>query len=319
MLRFRVLVVEDEPEQRQIVRLALEQAGHDVLLAETGEQGLELARAEHPDLILLDVQLPGASGLTICRQLKALPATKPIPVVMFTAHVGQVHEEECFNAGAEDFIQKPFSLRTLLARVTIHVNLVSQAVIFDRFGVAAEYRDNETGVHTRRIGLCSELLARAAGWSSVGAARLGIVAPMHDLGKVGIPDGILLKPGKLSPEEWAVMQQHPEIGATIIGPAVGLLRFAREICLGHHEKWDGSGYPRGLAGEAIPVAARIVALVDVYDALRSARPYKEPWPVERVVRHIESESGRHFDPALIQPFLGLVSEFERIRRELPDA
>ena len=177
--------------------------------------------------------------------------------------------------------------------------------IVQRLGLAAEYKDNETGLHVIRMSHYSRVLALAAGFSEAQAEELLNAAPMHDVGKIGIPDAVLRKPGKLDGEEWEVMKQHAQIGADIIGEhPSGLLRMAREIALNHHEKWDGSGYPRGISGAEIPVEARIIAIADVFDALTSERPYKKAWPVEEAMQLLREQSGRHFDPELVELFLG---------------
>ena len=176
--------------------------------------------------------------------------------------------------------------------------------IVQRLGMAAEYKDNETGLHVIRMSHFSKVLALAAGFSEAAAEELLNAAPMHDVGKIGIPDAVLRKPGKLDEQEWAVMRQHVEIGAQIIGEhASGLLRTAQRIALSHHEKWDGSGYPNGLSGEDIPLEGRIVAIADVFDALTSVRPYKAAWSVEDAVELLNKERGRHFDPHLVELFI----------------
>lgn len=176
--------------------------------------------------------------------------------------------------------------------------------IVQRLGLAAEYKDNETGLHVIRMSHYSRILARALGWSEADCDDLLNAAPMHDVGKIGIPDAVLRKPGKLDADEWAVMRQHVSIGANIIGEhPSGLLRMAQRIALTHHEKWDGSGYPNGLAGEGIPIEGRIVAIADVFDALTSERPYKQAWPVEEAVAFLREQSGQHFDPDLVELFI----------------
>jgi putative two-component system response regulator len=197
------------------------------------------------------------------------------------------------------------------ARVKTHLNLVhldeireTRLAIVQRLGRASEYKDNETGMHVIRMSHYSRIIARAAGFSEHEADDLLNAAPMHDVGKIGIPDSIIRKPGKLDADEWREMQRHAEIGAEIIGhDASSLLQMARRIALYHHEKWDGSGYPEGLKGEAIPIEARIVAIADVFDALTSVRPYKKAWTVDDAVNLIVSESGKHFDPTLVSVFV----------------
>jgi putative two-component system response regulator len=220
-----------------------------------------------------------------------------------------------------DYITKPVSPPIVRARVRTHLSLVrmdelreSRMQIIERLGRAAEYKDNETGLHVIRMSHYAQLLALRAGWSEVDAEELLAAAPMHDIGKIGIPDAILLKPGPLSPEEWAVMRTHPQIGADIIGEHRSkVLALAREIAWCHHEKWDGSGYPRGLAGDAIPMSARIVAVADVFDALTTARPYKRAWTVEAAAEQLRKDAGHHFDPQLVELFMGILPQVLEIR------
>jgi putative two-component system response regulator len=186
--------------------------------------------------------------------------------------------------------------------------------IVQALGMAAEYKDNETGLHVIRMSHFSRIIALEAGFSPDEAEELLHAAPMHDVGKIGIPDAILQKPGKLDENEWLIMQKHPEIGAQIIGEHnASMLQMARRIALGHHEKWDGSGYPAGLAGDDIPIEARIVAIADVFDALTSVRPYKKAWTVEDAVALIREQSGRHFDPQLVECFIRRLDEINQIR------
>jgi putative two-component system response regulator len=226
-----------------------------------------------------------------------------------------------FDLGAVDYITKPVSPPIVRARVRTHLSLVrmdelreTRMQIIERLGRAAEYKDNETGLHVIRMSHYAQLLALSAGWSAIDAEELLAAAPMHDIGKIGIPDAILLKPGALSPEEWAVMRTHPQIGAEIIGEHRStVLRLAREIAWCHHEKWNGSGYPRGLRGEGIPMSARIVAIADVFDALTTARPYKRAWTVEAAVDQLRKDAGQHFDPQLVELFLGILPQILAIR------
>ena len=315
-----LLLVDDEPANLQVLRHIL-QEGHRLLFARDGAKALQLAQQEHPQLILLDIMMPGITGLDVCRALKADPRTAAIPVIFVTALTDIGDETAGFEAGAVDYILKPVSAPIVRARVRTHLSLVhadelyeTRLQIIQRLGRAAEYKDNETGLHVVRMSHYSAILARAAGFSEKAAEELLHAAPMHDVGKLGVPDAILRKPGALDAEEWAIMRRHPEIGAEIIGEHnSSLLRMARKIALYHHEKWDGSGYPHGLAGEAIPVEARIVAIADVFDALTSARPYKQPWPVERALELLRKEQGHHFEPALVDAFLGQLDQILEVR------
>ena len=210
-------------------------------------------------------------------------------------------------------------MRTHLSLVRLDELRETRLQIVLRLGRAAEYKDNETGMHVIRMSHFAQLLALAAGHSPAWAEDLLNAAPMHDVGKIGIPDAVLRKPGPLDADEWATMRRHPEIGAEIIGEhPSGVLQLAREIALAHHEKWDGSGYPRGLAGEAIPLSARIVAIADVFDALTTRRPYKEPWPVHEAMDHITAQAGQHFDPALVPLFVPLLPVLQEFRARWAD-
>jgi putative two-component system response regulator len=309
--RPQLLVVDDEPANLQVLRHIL-QEDYRLLFAKDGAKALELAAREKPELILLDVMMPGMTGYQVCAQLKATPATSAIPVIFVTALADVEDEAQGFAVGAVDYITKPVSPAIVKARVRTHLSLVrveelreTRLQIVQRLGLAAEYKDNETGLHVIRMSHYSRVLALAAGFSEAQAEELLNAAPMHDVGKIGIPDAVLRKPGKLDGEEWEVMKQHAQIGADIIGEhPSGLLRMAREIALNHHEKWDGSGYPRGIGGAEIPVEARIIAIADVFDALTSERPYKKAWPLEEAVQLLREQSGRHFDPELVELFLG---------------
>ncbi|PJJ19905.1 putative two-component system response regulator [Janthinobacterium sp. 67] len=316
-----ILVVDDESSNLQLLRQIL-QNDYALLFAKDGARALELARQERPALILLDVMMPGMSGHDTCRQLKAAPLTAAIPVIFVTALNDMRDELSGFEAGAVDYITKPLSPAIVRARVRTHLSLVridelkeTRLQIVQRLGLAAEYKDNETGLHVIRMSHYARLLGVAAGMDEAAADDLLHAAPMHDVGKIGIPDRILQKPGKLDADEWAVMQTHARIGADIIGEhaAGGMLALAREIALSHHEKWDGSGYPNGLAGEAIPLAGRIVAVADVFDALTSVRPYKRAWPVPDAVGYLQAQQGSHFDARLVELFVQQLPAIDAIR------
>ena len=318
--RPRLLLVDDEPTNLQVLRHVL-QADYRLLFATDGARALQVAREQRPDLVLLDIMMPHMDGYAVCRALKADAATASIPVIFITALNDSQDETAGFDVGGVDYITKPVSPPVVRARVRTHLSLVrmdelreTRLQIVQRLGRAAEYKDNETGMHVIRMSHFSQLLALAAGCSPAWAEDLLNAAPMHDVGKIGIPDAVLRKPGPLDADEWATMRRHPEIGAEIIGEhPSGVLQLAREIALAHHEKWDGSGYPRGLAGEAIPLSARIVAIADVFDALTTRRPYKEPWPVQEAMNHIAAQAGKHFDPALVALFAPLLPQLLEIR------
>lgn len=321
----RILAVDDEATNLQLLRHSL-QDEYQLLFAKDGEAALRLARSELPELILLDIMMPNLCGYEVCEQLKADPLTRHIPVIFLTALSNSQDEQRGFDLGAVDYITKPFNPAIVKARVRTHLSLVqadevlhTRLSIIQSLGKAAEYRDNETGMHVIRISHYARILARAIGFSEADAQELFYAAPMHDVGKIGIPDHILLKPGKLDEQEWEIMRQHTSIGAQIIGEhSSSLLQLAAQLALCHHEKWDGSGYPKGLKGEEIPLPARIISLVDVFDALSSERPYKKPWPLEQTLDFIQSNSGGHFQPELVEAFLANIEQMLEVQRQFAD-
>lgn len=316
-----ILAVDDEASNLQLLRQIL-QDHYRLRFAKDGQRALELVREECPDLILLDVMMPGMSGYEVCAALKADPRTASIPVIFVTALSDTDDEVEGFEAGAVDYITKPVSPPVVRARVRTHLSLVrmeelraTRLEIVQRLGLAAEYKDNETGLHVIRMSHFARILGLAAGMTELEADDLLHAAPMHDVGKIGIPDRILQKPGPLDPGEWKIMQSHATIGAEIIGEhPSGMLALARNIALTHHEKWDGSGYPNGLAGEQIPLEGRITAIADVFDALTSVRPYKKAWTEEDAIDFLVKQKGKHFDPALVDLFIGQMPAIRGIRQ-----
>lgn len=316
-----LLLVDDEPANLQVLQNILA-SDYRLLFARDGERARRIARSERPDLILLDVMMPGLSGHEVCQALKQDPQTRHIPVIFVTALSDVEDEIRGFDLGAVDYITKPVSAPIVRARVRNHLSLVqldelveTRLAVVQRLGRASEYKDNETGLHVIRMSHYSRLIALACGMGAAWSDTLLNASPMHDVGKIGIPDAILQKPGKLDAEEWKIMKRHAEIGARIIGEdGSDLMAMAREVALCHHEKWDGSGYPKGLAGEQIPLAARIVAIADVFDALTSERPYKKAWPVEEATQLIREQAGKHFDPALVEAFLIALPEILQVRQ-----
>ena len=302
----KLLLVDDEPVNLRVLKQLL---GKDYILyfAKSGDEALKLAEKQRPDLILMDVMMPEMTGFQACTHLKKTSGLKHIPVIFVTALNDATDEAEGFAVGGVDYITKPISPPVVLARVKTHLSLVqsdelrrTRMQVIQRLGRAAEYKDNETGMHVLRMSHFSKIIALAYGFSEARADMLLHAAPMHDIGKIGIPDSIMLKPGRLTDSEFEVMKTHPKIGAEILGDADSdLMNLARIVALTHHEKWDGTGYPEGLAGEDIPIEGRIVAVADVFDALTSRRPYKEAWPVDKTLDFMHSQSGIHFDPALI--------------------
>nr|WP_264193964.1 two-component system response regulator [Marinomonas algarum] len=301
------MLVDDEPSNLRVLRQVLQPARYRLSFARSGQDALKLVEKETVDLILLDIMMPDMTGLEVCEQLKSNPKTAHIPVIFVTALKDSVDEERGFDIGAVDYISKPVVPAIVLARVKNHLSLIradellnTHIDLIDRLGRAAEYKDNETGMHVQRMSRYARIIAKAYGFCDESADDLMMAAPMHDIGKIGIADSILLKPGKLTADEYDIMKTHAQIGAEILSnPSSYLIELAHSVAITHHEKWDGSGYPNGLAGEDIPIEGRIVALVDVFDALTSERPYKRAWSVEEAVNFIKEQSGKHFDPALI--------------------
>jgi putative two-component system response regulator len=329
-----ILIVDDTPENIDVLRGILADR-YSIRAATNGALALRIAEKQSPDLILLDVMMPGMDGYEVCQRLKANPETASIPVVFVTAKAETEDEQTGFDVGAVDYITKPVNPALVNARVRTHLALADQqracneqvvartqaleaaqrAAIF-MLGEAGHYNDTDTGVHIWRMAAYSAALARAANWPVEKAALLELAAPMHDTGKIGIPDEILKAPRRLTEDEWQVMRAHTEIGYQILSKSdTELFQLAAQIALSHHERWDGSGYPHGLAGMAIPEAARIVAVADVFDALTMRRPYKDPWSIDVAFEAIRKDAGSHFDPDLVDHFVAIRDEIIEIRRE----
>ncbi|TGL14446.1 HD domain-containing phosphohydrolase [Leptospira levettii] len=321
----KVLIIDDEPTNLQILNEILKN-DYILFFAKDAEKGWELANRESPDLILLDVMMPEVTGYELIQRLKENPSTKYIPVIFVTALTDVGDEEKGFKLGAVDYITKPVSPSIVKARVKTHLSLVdseevkiTRLQIIQRLGMASEYKDNETGMHVIRMSHYSKTLALAIGYSEEGAEEILNAAPMHDVGKIGIPDSIIQKPGKLTEEEWQIMKRHPQIGAEIIGDHhSSLLKLAKSIALTHHEKFDGTGYPYQLKGENIPLEGRIIAIADVFDALTTVRPYKKAWEVEDALAFLQKEAGTHFDPQLVKEFLKVLPKVLEIKAEWPE-
>lgn len=315
-----LLIVDDEPQNLAAMRQILS-PDYPLVFARTGAEALAAVVKHRPSLILLDIQMPDMDGYAVCRQLKTDPNTEAIPVLFVTALTEVGNETAGFAAGAVDYIVKPVSPPIVRARVRTHLSLVrasqleqSRREAIFMLGEAGHHNDTDTGVHIWRMAAYSAALAKASGWSDEASQQLELAAPMHDTGKIGIPDAILRKPGKLDADEWVAMKTHARIGHDILSKSKApLFQLAAEVALRHHEKWDGSGYPDGLAGEAIPESARIVALADVFDALTMKRPYKEPWPVERVLTTLRESSGGHFEPRLVELFESILPDILDIK------
>jgi putative two-component system response regulator len=333
-----VLLVDDTPENIDVLVGTLKHDYH-VKAAINGERALKIVQATPPDIILLDIMMPGIDGYEVCRQLKADYTTRHIPVIFITAKIGVEDELRGLELGAVDYIAKPISPPIVKARVKTHlalhdqnreldhkVHLKTQQLhqtrlqIIQRLGRAAEYKDNETGLHVIRMSHYARILGLAAGMSEAEADLLMNAAPMHDIGKIGIPDHILKKPGKLDAEEFEIMKRHTTIGGEIIGDdSSELLQLAKVVALTHHEKWSGFGYPNGLAEEDIPRVGRIVAIADVFDALTSVRPYKKAWPVEEAVAFLNAGTGEHFDPQLVPLFIDALPELLVVKAQYAES
>ncbi len=326
-----LLVVDDTPENIDVL-VGILAPEYQIKVALNGPTALKIVQQSPPDLILLDIMMPGMDGLEVCRRLKAQPLTSPIPVIFVTA-LGEVADEAAGLAvGAVDYLTKPVNAAIVRARVKTHLALYSQAQHLENLvrsrteeleqarlhvvqclGRAAEYKDNETGLHVIRMSHYAERLARAAGLPEHFCQVLLHAAPMHDIGKIGIPDRILKKEARLDNTEWDVMRTHPELGAKILGDLeTELMQMASTIALTHHERWDGEGYPQGLKGEMIPIEGRIVAIADVFDALTSRRPYKDAWTIDDSLAQMAGERGQQFDPHLMDLFLTLEAEIRTI-------
>lgn len=329
-----VLVVDDDIVNIDILSEILEPT-YKVKVATNGEKALKVAASDTPpDLILLDVLMPGMNGFEVCKVLKSMTKTKDIPVIFVTSKSEEVDEAKGFEVGAVDYITKPITPAIVHARVSTQLSLADQKHLLKQLvkertnklfqtrlelinvlSVASEYKDTDTGLHVLRIGHYSKALAHALGLGFDDQEYLFQAAPMHDVGKIGIPDGILQKQGKLDDTEWEIMIKHPEIGMKILGTdQSSLMKAAREIAISHHEKWNGAGYPNKLEGENIPLFGRIVAIVDVFDALTMERPYKKAWDVNAAFDLINEEKGNHFDPKLAELFLQKREEILQIQK-----
>jgi len=347
-----ILAVDDEEILRQFYQHLLCREGYIIDTAKNAQEALEKVRRTLPDLVILDVVMPGGDGFTVCREIKEEPKTRDIPVIIVTALADKDSLLNGLKAGADEFLNKPVDPTELILRVRnvltakeYHDQLkhyqqelerevvkrtkeLDQALRFleashlntiYRLSRAAEYKDEMTGKHIRRIGLYSGIIARELGLSEEEVKTVTQAAPLHDVGKIGIPDEVLLKMGKLTDEERAVMEQHTLIGAEILGKAWDKYLQAGElIAISHHEWWNGNGYPFGIKGEKIPLYGRIVAVADVFDALVCERPYKPAYPVDKAVKTMEDEVGTHFDPKVFDAFLKGLDEVIRVQESLAD-
>lgn len=335
----RILIVDDEEANIQILLRALGRANYTNVRSTTDpREALALFREFEPDLLLLDLSMPYLDGFQVIERLQPeLGEDAYLPILVLTADSRPEVKSRALSCGAKDFLTKPLDLVEVLLRIRnllearfLYVELQrqnevleqkvrertreleeAQIEIIDRLARAAEFRDHTTGLHTRRVGEISALLARTLGLPDHEVELLRKAAPLHDVGKISLADDILLKPGKLSPEEIEINRAHTVLGAELLsGGQFPLMRLAEEIALTHHERWDGEGYPRGLRGEEIPLSGRIVAVADVFDALTHNRPYKSAWSMDEAVAEIRKQSGRQFDPAVVDALLSILVDEE---------
>jgi cyclic di-GMP phosphodiesterase len=321
-----VLIVDDEYAGRETLQSILEGEGYRLEMAENGAQAIEKARQYLPDVILLDVMMPGMTGFEVCQRIRSDPQIAEIPIIMLTALDDRESLLTALKAGADDFISKPFDRYELRARLLgiTRLNrykkllqertklqeanarlLAAYEATIDSLSHALDLRDRETEGHSRRVAELTAKLAQTWGMSEEEIMHLRRGALLHDIGKIGIPDSILHKPDRLTNEEWVVMRRHPQFAYSMLYP-IEYLRPALDIPYNHHEKWDGSGYPRGLKGKGIPLAARLFAIIDVWDALTSDRPYRPAWSRGEALNYIREQSDRHFDPQVAELFFKVI-------------
>jgi putative two-component system response regulator len=322
-----VLIVDDEFSGRQTLESVLEGDGYNIEMAESGMEALEKLKTIQPDIILLDVMMPGMTGFEVCQRIRSDPLVAEIPIIVLTALDDRESLLTALKAGADDFIAKPFDRYELRARLIgitklnrFHKLVQERANLqeanaqllkaydttIEGWSHAMDLRDRETEGHSHRVAEITVELARNFGMDEAGLVQVRRGALLHDMGKLGIPDHILHKPGALTDDEWDVMKKHPQFAYDMLY-RIEYLRPAMDIPYCHHEKWDGTGYPRGLKGEGIPLSARLFAIVDVWDALTSDRPYRSAWTREDALAYIKDQSGKHFDPEVVRLFLQTVN------------
>lgn len=342
----RILVVDDNPDQLDLMEVMLRKHRYTSVEVISDPTRVAPKYAAKPyDLILLDMEMPVMNGIDVMRQLKGHLNGAFMPVIVLTAHEGNEVRLQALQEGARDYISKPFVDTEFQHRIRNHLEVrmlykererqneilelkvaerteelkESQTEILRRLAKAGEFRDNDTGNHVTRVSHSCRALARAAGINAHLTEMIYMASPLHDIGKIGVPDHILLKKGRLNEEEQVIMRQHVEFGVEMLGNhAAPVLQVACSIAQHHHEKWDGTGYPNALAGQAIPVEARIVAICDVFDALTSVRPYKVAWTVENALAFLRENAGSHFDPHLVDLFVQILPEIETIRQRFRD-
>ena len=345
-LAARILLIDDSPSDVLLLETILGGDGyHDIVSVNDPRESVSLLRTYAPDLILLDLHMPHMSGLDVIHALRDEIGDQYLPILVLTADITAEAKARALSMGAKDFLTKPFDpvevrlrIKNLLETRRLYLDLkdqnellerkveertaeleIAKIEILERLALTAELRDDETGLHTQRVGRISALMAQTLGLKERTVEVIRRAAPLHDIGKIATPDSILLKPGKLTGKEWAVMKRHTKVGAQLLSNSIATtLQVAEAIALTHHERWDGSGYA-GLAGEEIPLCGRILAVSDVFDALTHRRPYKEAWPIERAMEEIASQRGRQFDPDTVDAFLEISERHDLLDpEELPN-
>lgn len=348
---YTIMIVDDIIENIKVAMAHIEELGAKAIYATSGKQAIQRAQNTNPNLILMDIMMPEMDGIETVKEIKKIKNLKNIPIIFLTAKTEVDDLERAFEVGGVDYITKPFEGREFISRIKNHLELsiykndlesqvelrtneieMLKSSIIEAMGSLAEYRDNETGAHIKRTQhyvkiMCENLSKKEEFENLINDEYISLLfktAPLHDIGKVGIRDNILLKPGKLTLEEFEVMKKHASFGEDIItklidqnGPTE-FLTHAKEIAGGHHEKWDGSGYPRGLSGKEIPLSARIMAIADVYDALISKRVYKKEFTHDDAVNIIKDGRGSHFDPEIVDLFIEINKDFEVIANKIKD-
>lgn len=337
----KILIVDDNPANVMLLEKLLKISGYNNIKTTTDSRKTFALYTEFkPDLLLLDFRMPYLDGFQVMEQLNSYKEDDYLPIVMITAQDDREHRLKALKTGAKDFIAKPFDNTEVIMRIRniLEIRLLYNKVRFNnhqleekvqerikefqelqieliqRLVLAAEFRDSETGNHIVRMSMYTYELGKVVDLSEKECKLLGYASMMHDIGKIGIPDDILLKPGKLIPKEWEIMKTHAHKGALILnGSSSEIIKMAEQIALTHHEKWDGSGYPQGLKGEEIPLVGRITAICDVFDALFSERPYKQAWPKEMVISEMKRGSGSHFDPFLVEAFINILPTIYKIK------
>jgi putative two-component system response regulator len=344
-----ILVVDDQLQNIELLEAQLVPQGYEIVRAINGKDALTIISGNEIDLMLLDIMMPGMDGFEVTRRVRQDKKTRLLPIILVTALRETEDRIKGIEAGCDDFISKPVDKMELLARVrsllkvkdyndlmlnyrkelesevTARTEQLKQALerikiasldTIYRLSVASEYKDKDTGAHIKRMSRYSAAVARRMGLDENTTETILYAAPMHDLGKIGIPDQILMKPAKLAPAEWKIMKMHTVIGAKILqGSDAEFIKLGESIALSHHEKWDGSGYPNGDKGLEIPIAGRIVAIADVFDALTSKRPYKEPFTIEKSLAIVKEGRGTHFDPDVVDAFFDIQDEILNIKKQ----